>query len=121
MNRVKIDKKALNAKMELAFRQTCFALGRQFTLVISDPGAFPEFPGQDIVDLGVFRASQRLDFPRAGVGRFTWNVEYAIYLLKGWETKSGTKVPGRDWIKEGQNRAKTKEVFRKFLEQELKT
>lgn len=118
MAKAKIDQKKIAAPVERAFRQTMFTLGRSFTEVISQPGAFPS-SAEDLVDTGRFRASQRLTFPKPGKARFNWNVEYAIYLLKGWETRSGTKVEGRDWIAEGLKRSRVGEEFKKQVEQEL--
>lgn len=121
MARVIIDKTKFTQKLEAAFQETCFLLGRSFTQVISDPGAFADFPAQDIVDTGVFRASQRLNFLTPGAARFSWNTEYSIYLLKGWTTRSGSKVEGRDWIAEGLRRSRSQEVFRELVRKQLKS
>ena len=119
MAKVRIDRRALNDPLERAFRQTMFRLGRSFTEVISDPNAFSNFPGQDLVDKGQFRASQRLNFPAPGKALFSWNVDHAIYLLKGWQTRSGTKVEGRNWITEGIKRCNTDATFKEEIRKQL--
>jgi hypothetical protein len=118
MAKAKINQKKLVDPIERGFQQTMFALGRSFTEVISQPGAFPS-SAEDLVDTGRFRASQRLTFPKPGKARFSWNTEYAIYLLKGYTTRSGTKVEGRDWVAEGLQRSRVGEEFKKQVAQEL--
>lgn len=59
---------------------------------------------RDIVDLGGFLRSQRRDRPDATTLRFTWDAKsdegfpYAPLILRGYTTRKGTVVPGRDWI-----------------------
>lgn len=115
MAKVKTNKSFIDST-EKAFRQTMFRVGASFTQVISDPNAFSGFPSQDIVDTGRFRASQRLVFPRNGLARFSWNTEYAIYLLRGYQTRSGTRVQGRDWIAEGIKRCPLDETLKEELQ-----
>lgn len=96
-----------------------FALGRSFTEVISDPNAFADFSDQDLVDTGRFRASQQLQFPAPGRARFSWNTEYAVYLLRGATRRNGTKLQGRDWIAAGLARSRVDEEFKNAVRREL--
>jgi hypothetical protein len=73
-------------------------MGTKFTEVISEPGAFDGFEG-DIVDTGRLRASQQLDFVSPNEARFSWNTEYALYVLLGFTYRNGREQPGRDWTK----------------------
>lgn len=53
---------------------------------------------RDIVDSGAFRQSiQRTQLSAFGY-RFSWNVDYSLYILKGYRTSSGRQMPARDWI-----------------------
>jgi hypothetical protein len=62
---------------------------------------------RDIVDLGGFLRSQRIDYG-GGYGntiKWTWDAKsesgfpYVPLILTGYTTKRGTVVPGRNWIK----------------------
>ncbi|MFZ9656459.1 MAG: hypothetical protein ACO29V_12460, partial [Limnohabitans sp.] len=53
---------------------------------------------RDIVDSGAFRQSlQRTQISRFSY-RFSWNVDYSLYILKGYRTSKGNPMPARDWI-----------------------
>lgn len=119
MAKVTSKPQALRGPLERTFRQTMFKLGATFTQVISEPGAFPS-TAEDLVDKGRFRASQRLTFPKPNKARFSWNTAYSIYLLKGWTTKSGTRVEGRDWISEGLKRCNISETMKQAAQQQFK-
>lgn len=120
MASVKVNSKKLRRKAEKAFKKTCFRLGRSFTQVISEPGAFPEFPGQDIVDTGRLRASQQLDFLSPGYARFSWNTAYAAFVLRGYQKRNGQRQPGRNWVAEGLRRADIDRVFKEEVSKEFK-
>jgi len=53
---------------------------------------------RDIIDSGALRQSiQRTQTGRFAY-RFSWNVDYSLYVLKGYRTSSGNQMPPRDWI-----------------------
>lgn len=61
---------------------------------------------RDIVDTRTFLRSQSRDRPTATQLRFTWSAPYAPLIFTGYVTgsrkeggRSGTVVPGRNWIK----------------------
>tara|TARA_R110000868_G_scaffold104310_2_gene287328 strand:- start:259 stop:750 length:492 start_codon:yes stop_codon:yes gene_type:complete len=58
---------------------------------------------RDIVDTGAFRASQqrRTEGNTGTQLVYSWgnsSVPYALMIFQGYTTKSGTTLPGRDWI-----------------------
>lgn len=88
----------INAAAERAFKQTAFLLGRQFTEVITQPRTWKGFEGQrDIVDTGVLRSSQQVNFTKPLEAVFSWPVEYAAYVHEGYILRNGRKVEGRPW------------------------
>jgi hypothetical protein len=103
-----------------AFKDSCFLLGREFTEIISEPGAFPDFPDSDIVDTGALRASQQLEFVSSTDARFTWSVDYALYVHEGYTLRNGKEQPGRPWGTEGLKRFKVQETFEALLKAKLK-
>lgn len=60
---------------------------------------------RDIVDLGTFLRSQRVETPDATTLRFVWDATsdkgymYAGIILTGYQTASGRVMPPRNWIK----------------------
>jgi hypothetical protein len=53
---------------------------------------------RDIIDSGALRQSiQRTQTGRFAY-RFSWNVDYSLYVLKGYRTSAGNQMPPRDWI-----------------------
>lgn len=101
-----------------AYKETVLLMGRKFTEVISDPGAFAGFDG-DMVDTGQFRASQNVNFLKAGDAEFSWNVDYAIYLYMGFTTRSGREVKGRNWVEEAQRRMDFQNTFAMVLKAKM--
>lgn len=99
MVKVKLNVKRIERAAQEAFRENCFAQGRVFSEIFDDPGAFPDFPGQDIVDKGILKNSQELTFPNDTTGKFTWSTEegYGLYVHDGFTRRNGTVVPGRPW------------------------
>jgi len=116
--KVQINLKAVERAAEQSFKEACYLLGNEFTRVISEPGAFPGFPG-DIVDSGQMRASQQLDFPDLGEARFTWNTEYSLYVHEGVTLKNGKTISGRPWTKLGLERFNLPDSYAKILEVKL--
>lgn len=102
-----------------AFQDACFLLGREFTQVISDPNAFDNFPDQDIVDTGLLRSSQRLEFRSPTIASFSWPVEYGSAVRDGYTLRNGTVVEGRDWIGLGLERLDFEATYGKLLSDRL--
>lgn len=102
-----------------AFKETNLVLGREFTQVISDPSAFREFPGQDIVDTGALRASQEVQFTD-DIVTFRWPVQYAEYVHEGYTLRSGRKQPARPWTRVAMRRKNPQSVFNTILRNKLR-
>jgi hypothetical protein len=120
MTKVHINITKVVAASKEAFRESCFLLGRSFTEVISDPGAFPEHSGRDIVDTGALRASQNLQFRSDTEAVFSWPVEYAYYQHEGYTLRNGEEWAGRPWTQEGIQRLNLEDTYNKLLEAKLK-
>jgi len=56
-----------------------------------------ESGNRDIVDSGAFRRSIQRKELGENLCRFTWNVPYSLYILKGYRTKNN-QWPARDWV-----------------------
>lgn len=95
---------ALRGAALRAFEKTMNELGMVFQEVISEVGAFPEFPQSDIIDTGALKKSQKLSFPTPGSVMFEWPVEYAPYVHEGYQLRNGAFQPGRPWTTYGLNR-----------------
>jgi hypothetical protein len=70
---------------------------------------------RDIVDLGNFKRSQRVERPSRAVFQYVWDIQYATYIYYGYRTLSGAQMPGRDWISPALG-----DLFKKF-EREVKS
>ena len=53
---------------------------------------------RNIVDTGAFKQSQERTMLNATTCLFTWNTPYSSLILTGYITKTGQRMPGRDWI-----------------------
>jgi hypothetical protein len=53
---------------------------------------------RDIVDSGAFRQSIQRTQQAPLAYRYSWDVDYSLYILKGYRTRAGTQMPARDWI-----------------------
>jgi len=53
---------------------------------------------RDIVDSGALRQSIVRTKSGPFSYRYTWNVDYSVYVLQGYRTKAGNQMPPRDWI-----------------------
>lgn len=53
---------------------------------------------RNIVDTGAFKLSQQRTMLNATTCLFTWNVPYSSLILTGYMTKTGKRMPPRDWI-----------------------
>lgn len=81
-----------------AFRDTMQLLGREFTAVITEVGAFPGFPDSDIIDTGDLKARQQADIQDTSA-TFTWPVDYSLYVHEGYTLRNGQTQPGRPWTR----------------------
>lgn len=119
MTKVIVNFKAVEQAAIEAFQDTCFLLGREFTDIITETGAFPSHPDRDIVDTGALRASQRLDFKAPGNAEFSWPVAYALYQHEGYTLRNGTEYQGRPWTKLGLERFDFNGVYGKLLKAKI--
>lgn len=119
MTEVSLNLKRVTVAAEQAFKESCFLLGREFSQLISESGAFPNYPDRDLVDTGRLRASQRVDFPRRGKAIFSWSTEYALYQHEGYTLRNGQNWPGRPWTREGLSRFNLQQTYRTLLEAKL--
>ncbi|MEG4406428.1 hypothetical protein [Microcoleus sp. MON2_D5] len=92
---------ALQGAALRAFERTMKDLGNTFQEVISEVGAFPDFPQSDIIDTGALKESQTVAFPSPGSVVFDWPVEYAPYVHDGYTLQNGAQQPGRPWTSLG--------------------
>jgi hypothetical protein len=53
---------------------------------------------RDIIDSGALRQSIQRTQTGKFAYRFSWNVDYSLYVLKGYRTRAGNQMPPRDWI-----------------------
>lgn len=104
-----------------AFQDTCLLLGREFTKVISEPGAFDAFPDSDIVDTGQLRAAQQLEFRSPGLASYSWNLDYAAAVHFGYTLRNGEEEPGRPWTELGLERFDFEGTYGKLLADRLGT
>jgi Leu/Phe-tRNA-protein transferase len=70
---------------------------------------------RNIVDLGNFKNSQRLQRINRALFQYVWDIQYAVYIYYGYRTLSGSQMPGRDWISPA-----LEDIFKKF-EREVKS
>ena len=107
-----IDTEELEGKVLAAFERYTRRLEAQFTKEISRkqfdwPAATRRGKGdgaeliqtgkRDLIDSGAFRQSIQRRKTGSGSYRFTWNVPYSLYILKGYQTKNN-QWPARNWI-----------------------
>lgn len=72
---------------------------------------------RNIVDTGAFKLSQERTMLNATTCLFTWNAPYSSLILTGYMTKTGQRMPGRDWITPV---LKTEFPMARYFEQEWK-
>jgi hypothetical protein len=53
---------------------------------------------RDIIDSGALRQSIQRTQTGKFAYRYSWNVDYSLYVLKGYRTSAGNQMPARDWI-----------------------
>lgn len=102
-----------------AFQTSMLELGETFQEVISEVGAFSDFPTSDIVDTGDLRDSQQITFPQPGSVGFDWPVDYAPFVHEGYTLQNGNEQAGRPWTKVGLARFNVQMRYAENLNQEL--
>lgn len=116
--RIEIDGTLIEDRLERAFERYVQRLEAQFTKEItakqfSWPTQYKTTRGsynrkgkgresvgspRDIIDSGAFRQSIQRTQTGPFAYRFSWNVDYSLYILKGYRTSKGNQMPARDWI-----------------------
>lgn len=116
--RIEIDGSLIEDRLARAFERYTQRLEAQFTKEIgtkqfSWPTSYKTTRGsynrkgkgresvgspRDIVDSGALRQSIQRSQQGTFAYRFSWNVDYSAYVLKGYRTKAGNQMPARDWI-----------------------
>lgn len=116
--RIEIDGSLIEERLERAFAAYTQRLDAQFTKEIgtkqfSWPTTYKTTRGsynrkgkgresvgspRDIVDSGALRQSIQRSQSGRFAYRFSWNVDYSLYVLKGYRTRKGNQMPPRDWI-----------------------
>jgi|SRR5579885_2575407 len=139
MATIKLDTTQLTKAAQEAFRETVLLMGTGFTQSISDPkwdwpnttkrygdgsgnkGRTPHEVSspRDIVDTGRLRSAQQVQFLSATEAQYSWNVQYALYVLLGYTTTKNNVIPGRDWISDGLERVDAQKTFALLLKSKL--
>lgn len=118
--KVNLDISVIQGKAIEAFQETCQLAHREMIQVISDPNAFDNFPGQDIVDTGNLRASQQPpQFTSPTEAVFVNAAEYAYFVALGYTLRNGKQQPGRNWMMLALDRVDAQATFNKLLEGKL--
>ena len=117
--RVEVNGRLIEERLERAWERYSQLLEAQFTKEISTkqfswPSTYKTTRGsynrkgkgresvgspRDIVDSGALRQSINRSQPSPYAYRFVWNVDYSVYVLKGYRTTAGNQMPARDWLK----------------------
>ena len=105
----------VNRKATEAFKELALLFFAENVQVISEPGAFADFPDQDIVDTGRLRASTQFDLETPTRAVFSWSVEYAPYVHEGYVSADGQVVLGRPWTEVAIERLEPEKTFRKLF------
>lgn len=121
MATVKIDSAKITKAVKGAFRDACFITHRDIVQVISDPNAFPLFPGQDIIDIGILKGNQQPPELSADGTKATFRntAEYALYVYLGYRLRNGGTQPGRPWMAEALKRSDFQKTFQLLLKAKL--
>jgi hypothetical protein len=117
MVKVKIDIGGVESAAIAAFKDACYFAHAEMIKTISDPGAFDDFPGQDIVDTGALRSNQQPpEFSDDGTkGTFRNTVDYAYWVYNGYEKRNGEEQPGRQWMDTTLERINFEQTFEKLF------
>jgi hypothetical protein len=116
--RIEIDASLIEDRLERAWERYSQRLEAQFTKEIgtkqfSWPSEYKTTRGsynrkgkgresvgspRDIIDSGALRQSIQRTQTGKFAYRYSWNVDYSLYVLKGYRTSAGNQMPARDWI-----------------------
>lgn len=119
MVEVNINLSKLEKAARQAFRETCMIAHRNMIKVISEPGAFPDFPNRDIVDTGNLRANQQPPEFQGDFAYFRNTAEYSAYIYLGYTRLNGVSVKGRPWMMTGVERTDIEKTFAALLKAKL--
>jgi hypothetical protein len=124
MSQIQLNLTTVTDAAREAFRELVFLYGAENTKVISEVGAFSDYPDRDIVDLGRLRASLNYDTPFEESGdtfrsTLTWDTEYAAYVHEGYVRRNGRVVQGRPWTQLAAARLNPQETFAKLIDSKL--
>lgn len=119
MVKIDINLRKLEKAAEQAFKETCLIAHRNIIQVISEPGAFPDYPDSDIVDKGILRASQQPPEIQGGTAILRNTASYSAYVYLGYTLRNGKEVKGRPWMQEGINRTDIQKTFELLLKAKL--
>ena len=92
---------------------------RNMIRVISEKGAFEDFPGSDIIDTGNLRASQQPPEFSGDFAYFRNTADYSVYVYLGYTRLNGVSVKGRPWMMKGVERTDIEATFAKLLKAKL--
>jgi hypothetical protein len=106
----------VNRMVTEAFEELALLFFAENVQVISEPGAFANFPNQDIVDTGRLRASTQFDLETPTSAVFSWAADYAPYVHEGYVSADGQVVLGRPWTEVAIERLEPEKTFRKLFE-----
>ena len=109
----------VNEAIKQAFQETALLYSAKNTEVISEVGAFSSHPDSDIVDNGILRSRQTLDFPGDTEANLSWPVEYAAYVHEGYVRRNGTVVIGRPWTELAAERLDINQTFSTLVDEAL--
>ncbi|NBS68410.1 hypothetical protein EBT31_05785 [bacterium] len=133
--RIEIDSRLIEERLEKAFERYSQLLEGQFTKEISTkqftwPSTYKTRRGsynrkgkgresvgspRDIVDSGALRQSIVRSKSGPFSYRYTWNVDYSLYVLRGYRTQAGNQMPARDWISPALNRLPITSTLQKLV------
>lgn len=134
--RIEIDGSSIEQRLEQAFASYTQRLEAQFTKEIGTkqfnwPSTYKTTRGsynrkgkgresvgspRDIVDSGALRQSIQRSQSGPFAYRFTWNVDYSLYVLKGYRTSKGNQMPPRNWIKPALAKLPPLQTLQKLLQ-----
>lgn len=133
--KIEIDSRLIEERLEKAFERYSQLLEGQFTKEISTkqftwPSTYKTTRGsynrkgkgresvgspRDIVDSGALRQSIVRSKSGPFSYRYTWNVDYSLYVLRGYRTQAGNQMPARDWISPALNRLPITSTLQKLV------
>ncbi len=118
MAKVKLDFKRIEKVAIEAHKEVALLLHAKTIEVISEPGAFPSTPN-DLIDTGLLRESQAIEFPKVGLALLSNSIEYSIYVYFGYTLRNGRVIEGRPWMGEAVKRLDIQKTFETILESKL--